>query len=319
MRSARTDRPAGPVDALASAERPTLPSPPRATGRRRLGATSALVGLALLVLLAACAGSSAQEARRGQARDAASSPVLPKAQATRTSQRFFPTATPPKPTPPPLPTLGSLVITLGLGGDGSPQGSYASVPADAGTAYAAALLRDVYDGQVAAARWVDAAGGTWATSKVEIEADADQTWVGLPLTLNGAIPPGEYAVYLFVGERRIGSLLFRIDPVGSAGQLLPEPPLDPQADRGGPGQPPPGQGGQQTPGAGGQPIQGGLTPAPADGQGVPAPLYGEPGAAPTAYPGQVPPAQEPVPVEPDPGFVPADPATGGEWVPTQTP
>jgi len=319
MRLARTDRHAQPADAIGrTAGSSANPIAGRGGDRRRVGAAFALLALSLLVILTGCAGSSAQEARRGQARDAASSPTLPRAQATRTTQRFFPTATPSKPTPPPLPTLGSLVITLGLGGDGSPQGSYASVPADAGTAYAAALLKGVYEGQIAAARWVDATGLTLTTSKFEVESNADQSWVGLPLTLNGSVAPGEYAVYLFVGERRLGSLLFRIDPAGTGGQLLPDPPLDPQADRGGHGQPPPGEGGQQTPGAGGQPVQGGQ-PTAAGGQGVQDPLYGVPSGAPTPYPGDVPVVQEPVPVETDPGFVPVDPATGGEWVPTQTP
>ena len=319
MRSARTGRPAPAADAppetvAAPGAKPRLPAR-RFESRKSLALASyAFACLAVLATLAACAGGSAQEARRGQQRDAAASPNLPREQATRTAQRFFPKTPTPKPTPPPPPTLGSIAMTLGLGGDGAPLGAYASVPADAGTAYVAAFLQGVAEGQVVAARFVDAFGGTVGTSNVEIESDAEASWVGLPLTLNGALPAGEYGVYVFVGERRIGSLLFRIDPPGTGGTLLADLPQNPQADRGGPNQPVPGPTGRQTPGAGGQPIQGGQVPAQPGQQ----PISGEYGV-PTAYPGQVPVPQDPVPVVTDPGAVPPAEGTTGEWVPTQTP
>ena len=300
MRSARTGRRDPETD-------PTHVPHPVAFPAERRALTALCSGLLLLVVLTACASGSAEEARLGQARDAATDPDLPRQQATRTAERFFPKTPTPTPAPPPLPTVAELVMTVGFGGD-APQGRYASVPADAGTVYAAALLNGVHDGQVVAASWVDAVGGTVNTSRVEIEADAGQRWVGLPLDLNGALAPGEYAVYLFVGERRLGSLLFQITPAGSGPQMLSDLPANPVMDRGGPGEVP-NQGGRSGAGEdqnrrGGQGNQGNQ-----DGQGVDPngqdPLYGE----------QAPPqdqwSQEPAPVIVDQG--------AGQWVPTATP
>ena len=243
MRSARTDRPTTPASASPSDS--TLPVLPAIRRRSNLLCCPAarlvphlVVRVCLLSavvsLLAACAGGSAEEARRGQARDAAATAELPERQATRVAERFFPLTPTPAPTPPPVPTLESLVITLGFAGD-APQGSYASIPADAAMS-AGALLNGLFAGQVVTAAWTDGAGNNVGSTRVEITADTGRQWVALPL--NGSLPPGEYAVYLFVGERRLGSLVFGVTAPGTGPQLLPDPPANPQVQPEAPAGPP---------------------------------------------------------------------------------
>lgn len=195
-------------------------------GRRRLGP---LIALAAVVFLAGCNNGSMDEARQSQEFDAAETPQLAAQQSTWTAKSYFePTGTPPPPTPLP-PTLESLAITLGVGPDGAPSGSYLSVPTDAGTAYAAGRLRDVRSGQKVSATWTDAFGNIVGSFEVEIAADAAEQWVAVPLQLNSAMSAGEYAVYLFNGGRQLGSLAFMVTGPGSGAQLLPDPPANPQA------------------------------------------------------------------------------------------
>ena len=235
MRSARTDRQNAAINGplgLGGPDRALL-GVPRGNSAETLilWALTALVGV---FLLAGCASGSAEEARQGEARDAVKTPALPEAQATWTAKEFFPPTPTPGPLPPPLPTLESLQITTSVGAGGEPQGDFASVPADAGTVYADALLDGVHAGQVISARWVDAGGNTIATARVPIDADANQQWAALPLTLNGSLAPGEYAVYLYAGERRLNSVVFSVSPAGSGPQIFSDPPVNPQPDRGGP-------------------------------------------------------------------------------------
>jgi hypothetical protein len=188
-----------------------------------------LVTVATALVLAGCNTGSMQDARQSQEFDKAETPQLSAQQATRTAETFFsPTATPAVPTVVP-PKLESLVITLGVGPDGAPSGSYLSVPTDAGTAYAAGRLRDVRAGQVVAATWTDSFGNIMGNYQIELTADTAAQWVSVPLQLTGALASGDYAVYLFGDGRQLGSLAFTITGPGSGAQLLPDLPANPQA------------------------------------------------------------------------------------------
>ena len=243
---------------------------PAASLRRPAGAPRALLGLALVLLLAGCASGTAEEARRRQERDAETSPALPQAPATHVVGRFFkPTPTPTK-APPAPPTLERLEVTTGLFSDNAPQGNYASVPADAGTVYVDALLHGLRAGHVLTATLTDAAFHPVATSEVEIDADAEQRWVALPFTLNGSLPPGEYAVFLFAGERRLNELAFTVTPPGSGSQLLPDPPANPSVDQPAPGGAPNAEDGNPR-----------RRRDDASGQGQGEPVYPDPNIAPT--------------------------------------
>lgn len=222
MRSDRIDHRPAPASTSRAADQPS---------RRRVerGRVGMLIALTAVILLAGCNSGSMNEARQSQEFDAVETPQLAAQQSTWTANAFSsPTGTPPPPTPLP-PTLETLVVTLGVGPDGAPSGSYLSIPTDAGTAYAAGRLRDVRAGQKVSATWTDGFGNVVGSFEVEIAADAAEQWVAVPLQLNGGMGMGEYAVYLFGGGRQLGSLAFMITGPGSGAQLLPDPPANPQA------------------------------------------------------------------------------------------
>ena len=181
-----------------------------------------------MLLLAGCSTGTARDARRDQAQDAGLQQQLAAEQATRTVQRYFPATTTPAPTPAPLPALGGLAITFGFLPDGTPDGNYASVPAGAGTAYAAAKLTGVSAGQVARAVVTDGWGNEIAVPELTIEAGPADRWVALPIGLPGDLAPGEYGVFVFVDERPLGSLAFGVSGPGSSAQLLPPLPANPR-------------------------------------------------------------------------------------------
>lgn len=160
-------------------------------------------------------------------------------------ERFFPTTPTPAPTEPPAPSLRSLVITFGFRSDGTPDGSYASVPAGAGTAYAGAQLAGVAAGQVIRAVVTDGWGNEIATPEVTIDPGPADRWVALPIGLPAELAPGEYGVFMFAGDRALGSLAFGVTGAGTSAQLFPEAPANPQVRA---TQPPPGGApGQPTP------------------------------------------------------------------------
>ncbi|HET7094980.1 MAG TPA: hypothetical protein VFI22_15920 [Thermomicrobiales bacterium] len=189
----------------------------------------AMVAILATLALAACDSGSALEAQRAEQRDMLRTPVLDKVHATRTSERFFPPTGTPASTPRPVPTLAQLVITTGVGAGNAPQGNDASVPSDAGTVYAGAQLGNVVAGHHVVGIWTDAQGNEVGRSAVDITAAAETTWVAFPLRLSGQLAPGEYAVYVDVDDRRVGSLAFTITAPGTAPQALPDLPANPQA------------------------------------------------------------------------------------------
>ena len=258
MRSARTDHRGK------SADRSRI-----GRGARR---ASPLLACLFLFLLAACASGDAPDARRGQREEAAAGDNLAVQQATFTAQRYFPPTPTPGPTRTPAATLSSLVLTIGLGAGDEPTDEYAAVPTTAGTAYAGALLHGLQPGQVVSAAWTDAVNTVVATSRFDVTAPIERGWIPLPLYLDGALPPGDYAVHVYVDERPLNSLVFRLSPPGSQPQRLADlPPVDQVRIRSG--------GPNQTPTSGetewdpdGQPTDGGQGPVegqpPLDGQPV---------------------------------------------------
>jgi hypothetical protein len=198
-------------------------SPPTSS-LARLGSTMALA----VVVLVGCSSGSAQDSRIDEARDSGLPDQLAAKQATRTVERFFPsTATPSAPKPPPA-ALGSLVITFGFRPDGTPDGSYESVPAGVGTAYAAAEMSSLSAGQVVRAVVIDGWGNEIARPEVTIDPGAADRWLALPIALPAEVAPGEYGVFVFVDDRPLGSLAFGVTGPGTSAQLLPELPANPQ-------------------------------------------------------------------------------------------
>ncbi|CAA9584043.1 MAG: hypothetical protein AVDCRST_MAG59-5211 [uncultured Thermomicrobiales bacterium] len=183
---------------------------------------------ALILALAGCSSGQVDEARVDQRRDAEETPQMAVQQATRIAQRYFPASPEASPPVPLAPVVGLLAVTLATNPDGSPQGSYASLPADAGTAFATARLDDGSAGQAITAIWTDAFGNEFGRSEQELAASAAVQWVALPVGLSPGLAPGQYAVYLFADDNRIGSLAFGVTAPGTAPQLYPDLPANPQ-------------------------------------------------------------------------------------------
>jgi hypothetical protein len=192
-------------------------------GRRR--------GLALVMLcllLTACSSGAASDAARDEARDAGRPQQLAAEQATRIVERYFPATATPAPTESQAPALGALAITYGFTPGGTPDGSYASVPAGSGTVYAAAKLSGLAPGQIVSAIVEDAWGNEIATPEVRIDSGPAERWLALPIPLSADVAPGEYGVYVFCNDRTLGSLAFGVTGAGTSAQLLPEAPANPQ-------------------------------------------------------------------------------------------
>jgi hypothetical protein len=144
-------------------------------------------------------------------------------------QRYFPATGTPAPTKPPAPALGGIAITFGFRPDGTPDGSYASVPAGVGNAYAAVRLSGVSAGQVVRAVVIDAWGNEIAAPEVAIDPGAADRWLALPIPLPAELSTGAYGLYVFADERPLGSVAFGVTGVGTSAQLFPEPPANPRA------------------------------------------------------------------------------------------
>ena len=161
-----------------------------------------LTTLAVCVVLAGCSSGAARDAARDEARDAGLEDQLAAQQATRTVQRYFPPTGTPAPTKPPAPALGQIALTFGFRPDGTPDGSYASVPAGAGTVYVATRLTGLSVGQKVRAIVTDAWGNEVAKPEVVIDPGAADRWLALPVGLPAELAPGEYGVFVFADDRR---------------------------------------------------------------------------------------------------------------------
>jgi hypothetical protein len=215
----------------------------------RIARWSITVLVVSLVLLG-CSSGAAREAALDQARDAGLEDRLAAQQATRIVQRYFPPTSTPAPTEPPAPALGEIAITFGFRADGTPDGSYASVPAGVGTLYIAPRVTGLSVGQVVRAVVTDSWGNDVAAPEIAIDPGAADRWLALPVSLPAEIAPGAFGIFVFADDRPLGSLAFAVTGAGTSAQLLPELPANPQVRT---TVPPPGAApaqGQPTPAAG---------------------------------------------------------------------
>lgn len=241
------------------------------------------IAFACLLLLAGCNTGNIQESRGAMNRDAERPSLMPLQQATRIAERYFPPTVAASPPPPPAPVAGDIAVTTASNPDGSPRGSFASFPVDSGQIFAIAELHFATDGQKITSIMTDSWGNTASEASVDLTGNADPRWVSLPMAISSDLVPGSYAIWLYSGNRRVASVAFALTDRGTAPQMYPEEPANPQAPAPTvqatvqPGgvtqtQTPQGQGDQQNQG---QPAQGQWDPqgqpiAPA-GNGAPAP------------------------------------------------
>jgi len=106
-------------------------------------------------------------------------------------------------------------VTFGFRPDGTPDGSYASVPAGAGSVYVATKLTGLSVGQKVHAIVTDAWGNEVAKPEVVIDPGAADRWLALPVPLPAELAPGEYGVFIFADDHPLGSLAFGVTGVGT--------------------------------------------------------------------------------------------------------
>lgn len=178
---------------------------PRSAPRRLLAGV--WCGAILAVVLGACATGSVEESRLAATREASKEAVLPGVQATNIVKEFFPDTPTPEPTRTPLPTLATLTLATQLGANNQPADEVASVRAG-GTVYAVAEIYGLAKGQTATAVWTTSDGSEVGRTDVPIDRSIDAAWVPFQWTAN--VGGGTYAVYIYVDDVKLNSLVFRV-------------------------------------------------------------------------------------------------------------
>ena len=174
--------------------------------RRAIGGGWALAVLGLT--LAGCATGQVEEARDAETREATRGAILDDVQATNVVKEFFkPTATP-LPSSTPVPTLATLTLATQLGSNNQPSNEVGSVRQGA-QVYAVAEIHDLREGQIVTAVWTTAGGGEVGRTEVTVDQSLNAAWVPLEWTAN--VGSGGYAVYVYVNERLLNSLVFRVN------------------------------------------------------------------------------------------------------------
>lgn len=209
-RDSRPD-PAGHAieDETAAAARANLPGGVRLTGTLIL----------TLTVLVGCASDRATDQRPARETAETTQRVIGGDQATWSVERFAsPTVTASATAPPPAAVV-EIGLATGVGGDGAPNGFVVSVPANAGTVYLVADLDGLAAGSVVA-------GDFYLNVKKPDERDrygagsftvetAGRQWVAIPITLDGSLPAGDYAIDLYVDGGQVGSIGFDITGSGT--------------------------------------------------------------------------------------------------------
>jgi hypothetical protein len=163
----------------------------------------------LLALMAGCASGTARDAERAESKEASKPEVLPELQATTIVKRFFPATATPAPTTTPVVLLETLAVSTSVGSDGQPQNPSGSLPRS-GTIYVSAHMHQLTKGEHVVAVWGTIDGNEIARSDTTIDSDSNDRWVALPWAINGGIGPGQYAVFLYVDNALLNSLVFQL-------------------------------------------------------------------------------------------------------------
>jgi hypothetical protein len=176
---------------------------------RRAKAASLLLIAFFVVSLAGCASGNAREAEPFATKDAEKTAVVPEAQQTALIQRFFPTPGAPTEEPTPIVVLESLVLTTSLGSNNEPQQEVRGV-SGSGTLYADALCHYLTKGSVATAYWTNKDDTVVYSSEIPIDEDAESRWLAFQWNVDGSLPPGQYAVYIYIDSWMLSSLVFQL-------------------------------------------------------------------------------------------------------------
>lgn len=175
--------------------------------RPNRGIAAAWIAIVLVVALAGCTTGEADDARTAATREATRGALLDDVQATNIVKEFFPPTGTPVATRTPIPAIATLKLAKRVEASGEPIGETNSA-SQGNTIYACADLKDVRSGQIVTAVWQTADGAEMGRSTVEISRNDDRTWVALRWDVPTGIPFGPYAVYVYVEDRLMNSLVF---------------------------------------------------------------------------------------------------------------
>jgi hypothetical protein len=166
-------------------------------------------GAAVVVLtLAGCATGRVDEARIAETREATRGAILADVQATNVVKKFFEPTPTALPSVTPLPTLAALTLATQIGSDNRPTNEVESVR-QGSTVYAVAEIHELQPGQEVIGVWTTADGAEVGRSSVPVDRGLSAAWVPLQWTAN--VGPGTYAVKIYVNERLLNSLVFRVN------------------------------------------------------------------------------------------------------------
>lgn len=164
-------------------------------------------GAIVLLLLGGCASGTAEESRIAETRAASKAAVLPGVQATNIVKEFFPPTPSPEPSQTPLPTIANLTLALQIGANNQPINEVDSVRPGA-TVYAVAEIHHLSAGETVTAVWTTADGSELSRSSIPVTTAIDGAWV--PFQWTAPVSGGTYAVYVYVGDRLLNSLVFSV-------------------------------------------------------------------------------------------------------------
>jgi hypothetical protein len=168
-----------------------------------------LLALLLTVTtLAACGTGDAEESRFYQEQEATQQAQVPEVQATTTA-RFFSGTPSAEPTSTPWPVLSELTLATSVAGDGSPQNRVKSASAQ-GTVYIAARIHDLTAGTPFVAVLGRTDNSEIARSEQSPERSVQNGWIAFPFAINGTLPGGEYAVFIYADGTLLGSIVFSL-------------------------------------------------------------------------------------------------------------
>jgi hypothetical protein len=162
----------------------------------------------MVTALTACGTGDAEESRFYEEQEATHQAKVPEVQATTTA-RFFSGTPEAQPTPTPRPVLAELTVATSVDGSGAPQNRVTSASVQ-GTIYAAARIHDLTGGTnfIAVLGRVD--NTEIARSEQSPDRSATNGWVSFPFAINGTLPGGEYAVFIYADGTLLGSIVFSL-------------------------------------------------------------------------------------------------------------
>lgn len=168
-----------------------------------------LVAPALFALaLAGCGTGSADESRLYQEQDATEESQVVSVQQTETA-RFFSGTPTAGPTSTPQPVLSMLKLSTSVGGNGEPLNEVTSASVG-GTIYISARIHDVSAGGRYYAILGRKDGTSITQSEITVEQNATNLWLSFPFAINGTLPGGEYAAFIYIDGVLLGSIVFNL-------------------------------------------------------------------------------------------------------------